>query len=206
MSKCDLSIVTATRLRHDQIAAQILSVKRQVVGSLIIEHVVVVDGEDDQTSLRVAEQLGLQPMLSPYPAGNYGAGAKAAGITAARGDYVVCWDDDDIYEPHAALSLWSAAKDYDIGLCQVQHLRPVESFQQILHTSPDSLSFGYFSGMGMCVRRELAVKCPIFDGNGGRGTDWRWYQRLLETGATQRLLPIQIGTIVDTYYEKEDPE
>lgn len=200
----DLSIITPTRKRWDQLSNQIQSVRRQVVGTLRVEHIVVVDGADDEVSVWTARALGCTPILSTRPCGFFGAGAKATGIEAASGLYVACWDDDDCYEPHAAVATWASAHGVDIGLCQMRHMRPMDNFEQIIPAEPPT--FGRFSGTSMCVRRELALAHSIFDGNCARGTDWRWYQRLLAAGATARYLPIQIGTLVDTYYPAQESQ
>lgn len=198
-NQIDLSIITATRNRHDQLANRLHSMQLQT-GSLSWEHIVVVDGADDWASVCVCRRFGVEPLVLPVSGGGCGAQAKAMGIAAASGRYVALWDDDDIYYANAAQDMLDSAQGFDIGICQVNQLTPLSATGQCeSRILPGGLEFGSWTQMSMTVRRELAVAESIWDGDTARGTDWRWYQRLLRHKPQQNFSGVMIGCFVDTY-------
>jgi len=195
----DLSIITATRNRHDQLASRLRSVQSQT-GGVSLEHVVVVDGADDWASVRVCQHFGVSPVVLPISGGVCGATAKDTGLAAATGRYVAIWDDDDIYHDDAASRMLDSVRGFDIGVCKVGQFIPrQDSGGSVYRELPTAVEFGSWTQMSMAVRRELAVTEPIYDGNTDRGTDWRWYQRLLNHNPRQNFSDALIGCFVDTY-------
>ncbi len=191
----DLSIITATRLRHSQLAQRIMSVKEQVC-DINIQHIIVVDGSDDVGSINVCKYYGSDFIIVGNSAGNCGALAKDIGLESATGSYVTNWDDDDIYYRHAAQSLFDAANGYDIGLCNVNHFMPLSGengWRQLLPA--DVPEFGKWSQMCAAVKLDLA-KSVKMNTSGGRGTDWRWYLQLIKYNPRINKIDTVIGDIV----------
>lgn len=191
-----LSIITATYKRPALLANCLAAVQRQVCGTLEIEHIVAVDGTDDPASVELAHRYGAECVVMEH-AGEFGAAAKDLGLSLAKHEYVAFWDDDNIYHDHAALTAWVAVQGFDAALCCVRHLRPQDSFCQILPKSMDPIS-GDFDTACFCVKTEVARKTQWYDQK-GRGTDWRWWFRLRQLDITCRMIPIIIADKLDTY-------
>jgi len=116
-----------------------------------------------------------------YPAGcqvirrimahDYGASAKDHGLRLACGDYVVFWDDDNLYHEYALQAQYVASIGHDIGIVQTIHHGRVIPYAH-------HIKLGDIDTMCLCVKRELAIKEFWSDGL-GRGSDYRWVSKLL---------------------------
>lgn len=189
----DLTIITATYRRPKHLALCLAQFRRQSVGNLRVEHLIVSDGPDP-FARSLAEGAGAVCMEIEQHRGQWGAAAKDAGIEHARGEYVCFWDDDNHYEPHAAAVLYAAAVGVDVGVVQCRHHPRQQPGCVILPRQWDGTPrYGDIDTMNVCVRRELALTEPWEDGNPRSGSDYRWIQRLRDRGATMRFVPIVIG-------------
>lgn len=189
----DLTIITATHLRPKHLALCLAQVRQQSAGNLRLEHVVVADGPDPQARY-LATTSGATFIELPRSLGQWGAGAKDAGLQAAAGTYVCFWDDDNYYEPHAAATLFAAASGVDIGIVAIGALRRHRPGRVLLPRRWDGMfRYGDIDTMNCCVRREVARTERWADGNPRSGEDYRWLQRLKDRGATLRYVPVTIG-------------
>jgi glycosyltransferase involved in cell wall biosynthesis len=189
----DLTVITATRDRPKHLAKVLRSVHDQQY-PFSVEHVVVSDGPDRHAEFLVGGS-GARYFELPNPRGRWGAACKDVGIVQARGDYVVFWDDDNIYHPWALATLYAVAHGYDIGMAQCEWIGLERGVTRIIPSRDQtSFNFGSFDTMCLCVRREMAARAAWDDGITERGTDFRWVTRLLRLEATIRFVPVVIGT------------
>lgn len=188
----DLTVITATRDRPKHLARVIQSVREQR-HPLRVEHLVVGDGPNPKSRF-LAEQLGVRYIETPQPMGLWGAGCKDAGIAAALGEYVVFWDDDNVYEPWALATMYAIAHGHDIGVAQCEW---IGMEKEVVRMVPASWGRrpkrGDVDTMCVCVRRLAAAGAAWHDGSEDRGTDYRWLTRLIRLKATTRFAPIVIG-------------
>jgi len=189
----DLSVITATCRRPKHLALCIAQFRQQSLGNLRVEQVIVSDGPDP-FARHLATDAGARHLELDPPQGQWGAGAKDAGIAAATGRYVCFWDDDNRYEPHALAVLYAAAVGHDIGVVRIHALRRTRPGRVTLPRQWDgTFRLGDIDTMNFCVRRELALSARWADGDLRSGEDFRWIRRLQEAGATLRYVPIVIG-------------
>lgn len=190
-SEFDLSVITATRQRPKHLALCLDQFRRQSLGNLRVEQIVVSDGPDPQARYLAGDARYFE--LDPAR-GQWGAAAKDAGLAAAGGEYVCFWDDDNLYEPHALAALLAAAYGVDIGIVQCRLRKREQPGRITLPRRWDGVfRYGDIDTMNFCVRRELAVTERWADHNPRSGEDHRWIQRLHQRGATVRFVPIVIG-------------
>jgi glycosyltransferase involved in cell wall biosynthesis len=191
-----LAIITATYKRPAALLSCIQNVKQQVCGNLQLEHIVVVDGEDDPESVYLATQAGVTVSTIPH-AGSFGAAAKDSGLVRAESDFVVFWDDDNWYYPHAAITAWTAAQACGLAFCTVEHIMPYVRVSQLIpHVDPPVC--GGIDTACFCVRKDIAELTLWYDG-GGRCCDWRWAARLMQAGVQWSVCPIIIAKKLDCY-------
>lgn len=106
-----VSVITPTWQRHDLLLNRCVpSVAGQSYAA--VEHVVVIDGPD--------EELGAELAAMPYgsvvwdmlpahaPGQRYGATARLRGLELAAGEYITYLDDDDAYRPNHCAALAAA--------------------------------------------------------------------------------------------------
>ncbi len=99
---------------------------------------------------------GSEPVSRTVPArGAMGSLARDLGIREARGQYLVFWDDDNLYEPHALATLFAAACEADIGVVQTRYRCRTRAGEI---TIPRQWSGQFVAGdvdtMCVCVRRN----------------------------------------------------
>jgi len=189
----DLSILTATRKRPKCIAMLLHQVRQQLTNGLKIEHVVVSDGPDPLLRAIIGETEARYFELEAT-AGNFGAAAKDYAIQQAKGKYLCLWDDDNLYEPSAAISLYTAASGHEIGIVQTAHWSVTNRrFVTIPPGWTGKVIPGKIDTMCLCVRRELAMSEKWDAPPSGRGTDHRWLSRLCKRTDDINFVPIVIG-------------
>lgn len=179
----DLSVIIAAS-RPQSLAHVLGYVARQSCDGLDYEVVLVQEADDftQFTTLRYSPRFRIfrQP-----PSMDAGATAHDRGIIESRGKYVVFWDDDNIYYPHALSTLYSTALGHDIGIARVRH-------QGLVIPSGPQLKAGDIDTMCFCVRKELAARVSWVD-HGGRYSDFRWIGKL--AGLTDKVnrSPLIVG-------------
>lgn len=118
---------------------------------------------------------------------DWGANAKDVGIANARGEYIVFWDDDNIYYQHALLSSLATALNHDMGIVRIKHF----DCARIIPTG-NNIVAGDIDTMCVCVRREIASTEKWADG-GGKYSDYRWISKISQRCNSIRYSPIIIG-------------
>lgn len=114
-----------------------------------------------------------------------GAEARDRGTSISSGEYITYWDDDNLYYPHAVVSTFLAAVNYDIGVSRIRH------FGSIIPIN-NGLKAGDIDTMCLCVRKDLSTKVSWAD-NGGRYNDYRWVNKLFRLGDKVNYSSVIIG-------------
>lgn len=194
-SSIDLSIITATWKRPKFLAHLLDAVARQTLGGIQIEHLVISDGPDP-VSRAVAAAASCRYHELQAHGGHYGAACKDRGIALAQGRYLCFWDDDNLYEPHAAATLLATAAAADLGIVRARHWS-VTSRKYVLIPRQwrGKIQPGDIDTLCVCVKRELASQEPWFQPEEtGRGTDHRWLSRILSHHPVVHYAPVCVGT------------
>ncbi|MEX1230657.1 MAG: glycosyltransferase [Planctomycetaceae bacterium] len=187
----DITAITATWQRPQLLALCLWQFRQQELGGLRCEHLVISDGPDARARA-TAEYHGARYLELDRNYGLWGATCNDAGVVAARGEYVVFWNDDNVYYPHALASLFAASRGVDIGVCQTVHWSKTRHRILPLNWS-GQLQLGHVDTMCVCVHRELArqelwaVEPVPYE------VDFGWLTRLQQRGATVSFSPVVIG-------------
>ncbi len=192
----DLTIITATWKRPKLLALCLEQVLAQEVGSMRFEHIVVSDGPSHEAKA-IARFYKVRYLERKKTGGCCGASAKDVGITEAAGEYICFWDDDNIYEPHALATLYSAAYGCDIGIVQTYHRVLSEDgrepiFRKIPCPWPGHFERGNVDTMCICIRRKFAIKEKWAIAE-ERATDFLWLKKLEAHSPVVRFVPVTIG-------------
>ena len=191
----DITVITATYQRPAQLALCLSQFRQQSVGNLSCEQLVVSDGVDPHARA-LCERFGARYLERAEPGGQWGSLARDLGIREARGRYVVFWDDDNLYEPHALATLFAAACDSEIGIVQTRYrCRSRAGEITIPRKWTDKFVAGDIDTMCVCVRRELAAQETWERQPAPQKptTDWDWLSRLMQLQPTVRFVPVVIG-------------
>lgn len=189
----DLSVITATCQRPEFLAHCIQQFQRQSRGGLRCEHVIVSDGVDPHAR-RLAEQSGARYCELQPPVGQWGAGAKDLGIKVARGKFVCFWDDDNLYDAHALVTLYAAAYPADLGVVRtVHHFRKRAGQVVIPRCWEGTFTLGDIDTMCVCVARTLARLEQWQSAHAKISNDHGWLMKLMQHNPVINYLPIVIG-------------
>lgn len=189
----NLSVITATHQRPEFLSHCLEQFRRQSLGGLKVEHIVVSDGPDEHAKY-LANQADARYFELPEPVGQWGAGAKDRGILEARGRYVCFWDDDNIYESHALVALFAAVQNVEIGVVRTQHrFRRRLGFVTIPRRWDGRFVLGDIDTMCVCVQTELARRETWQLENPTISNDHTWLVKLMKHAPRVNYLPITIG-------------
>jgi GT2 family glycosyltransferase len=190
----DVSIITPTVDRPKHLAKVLDQGARQDFGPWSYEHLVI--GAVDNPHARfIARHYGARYFINPDGVGDSGRSSRDFGVREALGDYVVFWDDDNIYGTHALASLYAAACRHDVGVCQCLWLGLDKEIVRRVPPSVQELDgFGNIDTMCLCVHRELALRIPWQNGKDDYPCDYQWFGALRQAGASVHFVPIVIGT------------
>lgn len=179
----DLSIIIASQ--RPACLAQILhQLKHQSTAGITYE-ILIVQEADNFDGFLACSYSPRCHIFRQTPHGDYGAAAHDRGVLEAKGDYVVFWDDDNLYYQHALVAVFATARKHDIGVVRVRHRGLVIPTQQ-------GFKAGDIDSMCFCVRRQLASTAKWADG-GGRYSDYRWISKVARVATTINFSPIIIG-------------
>lgn len=168
-----IAIITATN-NHKNLKRFLYNIGNQSFNGLNAEIIVIQEHDEaSQQSFDIGNltfpiknlKIANQPIHN-----DYGATAKDRGIALASAQYLVFWDDDNIYYPHALVSQYLNATGFDIGISKVVH-------QNLTIPINRSIDAGYIDTMCLCVKRTLAQK-ERWSSVDGRYTDFRWVDKL----------------------------
>lgn len=189
-----LSIITATTPERSQWATaameQIAWQRRNCRRS---EHLLVCDGSSSLLRGRAPDCHCRYIEIPDGPHRDYGATAHQRGLESARGEYVVFWDDDNVYYPHAVeTALKTTARLPDLAILQVRHYGDDQRFRVL--PAAKLLQHGDIDTLCLVVRRRFALRASWIDDQlGERGSDWRWLTRLRALKPRVAWVPITIG-------------
>lgn len=194
----DVSVVIPTRRRPELVLRAVASALGQTLPPA--EVIVVVDGPDDVTerALHGVDDDRLTVLTLPCRRG--GAGARNAGIAAARGTWIALLDDDDEWLPDKLAQQSALLEDCADPLRTVvgsrvewvsesasmtwplRAPRPDERVADYLfvRTMPGE---GFLATPSVLLSRELAVRCPLPE-HLVIHEDFDWFLQLEHVGAT----------------------
>lgn len=189
----DLTIITATVDRPKDLYRLLEAAAAQRVGKLFVEHLIVLDGPGQEESVVVNREFRGHPRIKrrivqlETTHGEWGAKAKDVGISEAHGDLIVFWDDDNWFFPHAlsTVAMAMARARCDVGVFPVQNR--MDGFR-ILPRWDQGLCLGNLDTACLAVRQAVARRSTWYDQQ-GKGTDWRFFARLANSGAVVKTFP-----------------
>lgn len=191
----DITVITPTFHRPALLGNCLRQFQQQSVGVLHCEHLVVSDGIDPHARA-LCSRFGARYVERDQAGGQWGSLARDVGIQSARGQYLCFWDDDNLYEPHALATLYSAAVLADIGVVQTRYRCRTHPGQAII---PRQWTGAFRSGdidtMCVCVRRDVA-RLESWEQQPPPArptTDWHWLSRLMGHQLSVRFVPVVIG-------------
>lgn len=179
----DLSIIVTTTDNKNLHRVLNYIEKQSVLG--IDYEVVIVQESDNLLTIDTKIPVNKMTITRQDKHNDYGATAKDVGISISNGEYVVFWDDDNLYYDHAIVSLYSTAQNFDIGVVKVEHNGAV------IPTSK-SIAPGLIDTMCVCVKKELAALGRWNDG-GGRYSDYRWLIKIANHSKSINYSKVIIG-------------
>lgn len=187
LAKYDLSVIIATA-NATNLNRVLHYLEQQSIDGILFEIIIIqeaIKGKhskfDINTKLPVNDIIVKRQSLH----NDWGAAARDVGILEANGDYVVFWDDDNIYYSHALVSQYITANGFDIGIVRTKH-------QNLIIPTANVVEAGDIDTMCICVRKEMAVREKWATG-GGRYSDYRWISKLLNHKPTINYSKIVIG-------------
>mgnify|MGYP001083170816 CR=1 FL=1 len=181
----DISVITATYNRPKWLKNCCEQLRAQTLGNVTYEHVIVSDGPDKRAS-QIAQKYGARFHALNRKWGRSGSACRDFALKLATGRQVVFFDDDNIYAPHALVTLLASAQGVDIGICQTIH-----KGSAIPTLARETFQLGNIDSMCFCVNARIARKSKWRVAN--KATDWAYLQGLLKHNPTFRLTPIVIG-------------
>ena len=185
-----VSVVLCTYNRGDSLGRTIETVLAEAVDDL--ELVIVDDGSTDGTAEVLGRLHDRRVRVVHRPNGGLSA-ARNSGLAAARGDWVVFLDDDDIPAPGwlAALTAW--ADDDAVGIACVGARFVDERGRETGHRIPSALGpvFGDVSGSYLAgtfaVRRDVVAAAGGYIDGLGASHQFELFLRLVEQARTRGL-------------------
>ncbi len=171
----DLSIIIPSS-RPQTLAHVLTHIHNQRADGIDFEVIVVQEADNFSPFMNFRYGTNFEILRQGFHNDN-GAAARDRGLVAARGQYVVFWDDDNIYYPHAVASLFCTTVGHSVGIVRIRH-------QGLVIPSGPHLKPGDIDSMCFCVKKDLAVRVKWVD-NGGRYNDYRWITKVV--GLTERV-------------------
>lgn len=165
----DLAVIITTDDKKD-LARIFHQIALQSHDGIQVEYIVY-NGTGSDISFNSNINLSKIKFLKSKYANDFGCISRDMGNIEANSEYVCYWDDDNIYFPHAIVSLYLTAQHHDIGIVNTHH-------NGYIIPNDKTIRPGYIDTMCVCIKKELAIKEKWADG-GGRYTDYRYISKLL---------------------------
>lgn len=180
----DLSIIIPSN-RPKTLAHVLRHLDKQSADGLLYETIIVQESDEGFDAFTALTYGPRTRIIRKEIGHDCGAAARDKGFKESCGNYVVFWDDDNIYYPHAVATMFSITNGFDIGVARIRHRGTV---------IPTSKAFraGDVDSMCFCLRREIAAKVKWAD-NGGRYNDFRWISKAAGLSERVNYSPIIIG-------------
>ncbi len=194
------SVVVAAYQAETTVAEAVDSALAQTLPPL--EVVVCDDGSTDGTAAVLARYDAPVRVVRRENGGE--AAAKNTAVAAARGDYVVVLDADDVFDPRRLEALaWLARQrpDLDVlttdafvevgGTLARQAYHPGWTFP-VADQRREILTRNFVLGLA-AVRRERWLEAGGFDESIARATDWDFWLRLVLAGSQVGLVDVPLA-------------
>ena len=183
----EITAVITTHARPASVCEALRSVQAELHKDM--EVVIVVDGGTFAAPL----EAGI-PVRTVHGSGLGVARARNLGLAAARGEFVIFVDDDDVALPHRVSSLLAAAREHDATLCFGLTRRVFDDAANFLPPVPTNLSSAGragFSDLLACAphvnavlaRTEALRAAGGFDEATDHFDDWSAWLRIADRGA-----------------------
>jgi glycosyltransferase involved in cell wall biosynthesis len=198
-----ISIVTPTWQRHKNLITCIEQVKNQNF-SLPYEHIIISDGFDEEVEI-ICSYYNISCKCIDKerdPQKSKGHLARDTGINMALGEFIVLWDDDNIYYADALSTLYTAVNNFDIGVCNINFRLPPNGTlfsrksNQIYCTLPNKWDGNFYlrqiDTMNVIIRKSIAVSVKWTDSKEYEG-DFYWLAALQKRRAKINYLSKHIG-------------
>jgi hypothetical protein len=181
----DISIITPC-MSHLNLAKFLQQLSEQSNDGITYELILILEAQDHSKFTNIHNPLLNQAKIfKTKPHYDYGATARDLGLLHALGEYVLFWDDDNIYYKHALAAQYANIVGYDLGISKAYHLN------YIIPNSKD-ISPGDIDTINICVSKQLAKKCK-WSHNGTKYSDYIYIIKLLEHNPVIRYSDIIIG-------------
>lgn len=178
----DLSVIIPS-VRPTTLAHVVQYLHNQSYSGLQVEFIII--QESDPILYNTIRYPINSTIIRQPPHHDCGANARDLGITQSTGKYLIFWDDDNIYYPHALATVFSVANGFDIGVVKIRH-------RGIVIPINKSFKAGDIDSMCFCVARHIATKVKWTD-EGGRFNDFRYITKTAGLATTINHSPIIIG-------------
>lgn len=192
----DLSIITPTWNRANLLTLCVESRRRQILGGLQVEHIVVFDGPHEPTKRFDAYKWNdVRVYELEEHQNDYGSDARNLGLEKAKGRYVCFWDDDNYFHDNALSTIYAAACNADIGVVQVYHTQ-LERLVPKPTWNTSSFVMGDIDTACYCVKSEYAKKVKWDKEDNGIRNDYRWIRdvhKLIGPKAKINFVPLVIA-------------
>jgi len=190
----EVTAIVTTHTRPAHVHQALASLRAETHKNI---EVVLVDDGGTFTRPAVDRDLAVRVLRGP----GLGVGrARNHGLAAARGEYVICLDDDDVALPHRISSLVTAARHRQASLCFGMTRRVVDGTAEVLEDVPTHLLSP--GAVGFCdlltcaphvnavlVRTETLREAGGFDIGAEHFDDWSAWLRIADRGPVMWRIP-----------------
>ena len=158
------------------------------------EVIVVNDGSTDGTENVLRPYIDARKIVYISQINKGLAGARNAGIRAARGEYIALLDSDDLFLPEKIARQLRALQEhseYGVCYCDLLHFSDSRAPRQFYHhryTYPSGDVFApllhkqFINPLAVFARRDVFEKYGYFDESLRRSEDWDLWLRLAHAG------------------------
>lgn len=181
-----VSIITPTHNRHSWLISCIEQVKNQDT-HILFEHIVVSDGVDEQV-VKICDYYKIRCACIEKEVNNgtsKGHKARDVGISMATGQFILLWDDDNIYYRNAISLFISEIKNYDILVCNIRY-RVRRPYPHLYKDMPENWNGQFVKSnidtMNVMVKSQLA-KTMHWTNSSDYAGDYYWLKSLENCGA-----------------------